>query len=227
MTRDQIRVTVLRVLGTIAPELDPATLRPDRKLSDQLDLDSMDFLNFAIGLHDTLGGHPETDYPKLDADGAWTRGAQHGRRGLENRTGVRRKGETLMSGLRWAFLGFLPSVCYACARVARSLSALIVVALLLATNSWARVPFGGSTTSEGGIAAARHTEFLCLADTRRPQTGLQPRLGFPERRPSAISHPLARLAGRGWHRRTVSRPPVLRRRCPPPRSAGGESDVPG
>ncbi len=72
MTRDQIRVTVLRVLGTIAPELDPATLRPDRKLRDQVDLDSMDVLNFAIGLHDTLGVDiPETDYPKLATlDGA-------------------------------------------------------------------------------------------------------------------------------------------------------------
>jgi acyl carrier protein len=66
MTENEIRETVLRVLGGIAPEADPATLKPDVSFRDQLDIDSMDFLNFAIGLHEELGVEiPEADYPKL------------------------------------------------------------------------------------------------------------------------------------------------------------------
>ena len=66
MTENEIRETVLGVLGGIAPEADPATLEPDVSFRDQLDIDSMDFLNFAIGLHEELGIEiPEADYPKL------------------------------------------------------------------------------------------------------------------------------------------------------------------
>jgi acyl carrier protein len=66
MTENEIRETVVRVLGGIAPEADAATLEPDVSFRDQLDIDSMDFLNFAIGLHEELGVEiPEADYPKL------------------------------------------------------------------------------------------------------------------------------------------------------------------
>ncbi len=66
MTADQIRATVLRVLGEIAPEADLAQLKPDVPLRTQLDLDSMDFLNFVIALHEALRVEiPEADYPKL------------------------------------------------------------------------------------------------------------------------------------------------------------------
>ncbi len=66
MTRDEVRATVLRVLGDIAPEADLAGLRPDVSFRDQLDLDSMDVLNFVVGLHAALGVEiPESDYPKL------------------------------------------------------------------------------------------------------------------------------------------------------------------
>ena len=66
MTRDEIRATVLRALGEIAPEADLASLAPDVGLRDQLDLDSMDILNFVVGLHAALGVEiPESDYPKL------------------------------------------------------------------------------------------------------------------------------------------------------------------
>ena len=66
MTRDELRATVLRVLGEIAPEADLASLEPDVAFRDQLDLDSMDNLNFVIGLHAALGVEiPEADYPKL------------------------------------------------------------------------------------------------------------------------------------------------------------------
>ncbi|MEK6526549.1 MAG: phosphopantetheine-binding protein [Nitrospirota bacterium] len=55
-----------RILGEIAPEADLASLKPDVSFRDQLDIDSMDFLNFVIALHEKLHLEiPETDYPKL------------------------------------------------------------------------------------------------------------------------------------------------------------------
>jgi acyl carrier protein len=66
MNNNEIRAKVLEVLGTIAPELDPAALAPEANLRDQLDVDSMDFLNFVIGLHKAFGVEvPEADYRKL------------------------------------------------------------------------------------------------------------------------------------------------------------------
>lgn len=65
LTPDEIRQTVLRLLGEIAPEADPAAVKPDISFRDQLDIDSMDFLNFVILIHKTFGVEiPETDYPK-------------------------------------------------------------------------------------------------------------------------------------------------------------------
>jgi acyl carrier protein len=66
MTKDELRATVLRVLGEIAPETELDRIKPAVSFRDQLDLDSMDFLNFVIGLHETLGVDiPESDYPKF------------------------------------------------------------------------------------------------------------------------------------------------------------------
>lgn len=66
MTRAEIRETVLRVLGRIAPEADLSRLKPDLRIRDQLDIDSMDLLNFVIALHKELKLEiPESDYPKL------------------------------------------------------------------------------------------------------------------------------------------------------------------
>ncbi len=54
------------VLGEIAPEADLASLKPDIGFRDQIDLDSMDILNFVVGLHAVLGVEiPEADYPRL------------------------------------------------------------------------------------------------------------------------------------------------------------------
>jgi acyl carrier protein len=66
MTPEDLRTTVLRALGTIAPEADLEHLQADVSLRDQLDIDSMDFLNFVIRLHKDLHVDiPEKDYPKL------------------------------------------------------------------------------------------------------------------------------------------------------------------
>ena len=66
MTEAELRKTVLDTLGDIAPESDLAALPPDKDLREELDIDSMDFLNFVIALHEKLGVDiPEADYPQL------------------------------------------------------------------------------------------------------------------------------------------------------------------
>ena len=66
MTTDELRDTVLRMLGEIAPEVDPDTVKPDVDFREQLDLDSMDFLNFVIAVDQELHVEiAEADYPRL------------------------------------------------------------------------------------------------------------------------------------------------------------------
>jgi acyl carrier protein len=62
----ELRPIVLRALRKVAPEADPDRIDPKESLRDQLDIDSMDFLNFLIALHEALGVDiPETDYSRL------------------------------------------------------------------------------------------------------------------------------------------------------------------
>ncbi len=66
LTTDEIRSTVLRILGEIAPEANLTRIKPDVSFRDQLDIDSMDFLNFVIAVHEALHVEiPEADYPKM------------------------------------------------------------------------------------------------------------------------------------------------------------------
>ena len=66
MTNEEIRAIVMKTLKGIAPEIEEGDLRPDRPLRDQVDLDSMDWLNFLVGLHQRLRVEiPEADYRKL------------------------------------------------------------------------------------------------------------------------------------------------------------------
>lgn len=68
MTKEEIRSTVLRILGEIAPEADLSKLKPDVSFRDQLDIDSMDFLNFVIALDEELHvSIPEAEYAKLSS----------------------------------------------------------------------------------------------------------------------------------------------------------------
>jgi acyl carrier protein len=63
-----MRNAVLRVLGKIAPEADLNAIDPGVSLRDQLDIDSVDFLNFVIGLHKELGVEiPDADVSKLSS----------------------------------------------------------------------------------------------------------------------------------------------------------------
>ena len=72
MNADDLRPIVIGALSRIAPEIDPVSIPSGARLRDELDLDSMDFLNFVMALHDRLGiDIPEADYPRLyTLDGA-------------------------------------------------------------------------------------------------------------------------------------------------------------
>lgn len=74
MTEKILREAVLAALTSVAPEVDAAAIRPGVSFRDQFDLDSVDFLNFVLALHERLGVDiPEADYPKLyTLDGAVT-----------------------------------------------------------------------------------------------------------------------------------------------------------
>ena len=66
MTSDEIATALLDILAGIAPEADPATIARDVDLREQLDIDSMDFLNFVIRIDEQLGvAIDEGDYARL------------------------------------------------------------------------------------------------------------------------------------------------------------------
>ena len=66
MNRNELQSTILRILRHLAPEADLGTLPLTGNLREELDLDSVDFLNFAIALNKELGVEvPEADYRRL------------------------------------------------------------------------------------------------------------------------------------------------------------------
>ena len=66
MKPEEIRAGVLAELRRIAPEVEESELEPGRPLRDQVDLDSMDWLNFLVALHERFGVEiAEPDYAKL------------------------------------------------------------------------------------------------------------------------------------------------------------------
>lgn len=66
MTPEEIRAILLETLGGIAPEADLSRLDPKADLREELDIDSLDFLNAVIALHERLKVDiPERDYRRL------------------------------------------------------------------------------------------------------------------------------------------------------------------
>jgi acyl carrier protein len=66
MNDETLKNALIDAILEIAPEADFDVLDADDDLRAQLDLDSMDFLNVMIALHEKLGiDIPESDYPKL------------------------------------------------------------------------------------------------------------------------------------------------------------------
>ncbi len=66
MTVDDIREAVLAILSDIAPDEDLSDLKPDVAFREQLEMDSMDFLDIVMELRKRYRIQvPEEDYPKL------------------------------------------------------------------------------------------------------------------------------------------------------------------
>lgn len=66
MSADDIRSVVLAELTAIAPEIEEDDLSDDELLRDQVDLDSMDWLNFLVRLHKRFEVDiPESRYASL------------------------------------------------------------------------------------------------------------------------------------------------------------------
>lgn len=66
MTKDECKKLVIQIIGDIAPDEDLTHLKPDLRLRDQLQLDSMDFLDIVMELRKRHGIEvPEADYGQL------------------------------------------------------------------------------------------------------------------------------------------------------------------
>jgi acyl carrier protein len=66
MNETALEPRILELLTHVAPDVDPATVRPDVDFRDQFDFDSMDLFNFAAAVHQAFGiDIPEKDYRDL------------------------------------------------------------------------------------------------------------------------------------------------------------------
>ena len=66
MTNDDIKKLVTDIIADIAPDEDLSGLKPDVRLREQLQLDSMDFLDIVMELRKRHGIEvPEADYMQL------------------------------------------------------------------------------------------------------------------------------------------------------------------
>ncbi|MGP0033137.1 MAG: acyl carrier protein [Solirubrobacteraceae bacterium] len=65
-TEPEIRALVIGVLTEVAPDVDADAIDPDANFREELDIDSMDFLNIVVAINERIGIEiPERDYPKL------------------------------------------------------------------------------------------------------------------------------------------------------------------
>ncbi|MCH2156082.1 MAG: acyl carrier protein [Opitutales bacterium] len=66
MTEEDVKQIVKDIIEEIAPDEDTSDLKDEVRLRDQLDLDSMDFLDIVMELRKQHGIEvPEADYPEL------------------------------------------------------------------------------------------------------------------------------------------------------------------
>lgn len=66
MNELELTELVKRMLFDVAPDLEGEAIDPETPFRDQFEFDSMDFLNFIIGLHQATGEDiPEADYLQL------------------------------------------------------------------------------------------------------------------------------------------------------------------
>ncbi len=66
MEREALKAQIVTLLGEIAPEADLTHLNPETAFRDQFEMDSVDFLNFVLGLEQRFQVKiDEVDYPKF------------------------------------------------------------------------------------------------------------------------------------------------------------------
>jgi len=66
MTKEEIVDAIKDIIHTIAPDEDTTGLDPSERLRDQIELDSMDFLDIVMELRKRYGVQvPEEDYQEL------------------------------------------------------------------------------------------------------------------------------------------------------------------
>ena len=66
MTREEVRQAVVDILEDIAPDEDLSSIKDDVTLREQMDLDSMDFLDIVMELRKRFNIEvPESDYQEL------------------------------------------------------------------------------------------------------------------------------------------------------------------
>lgn len=66
MTEAEIRTAFLDELTRVAPDLEAGEIGENDHLQDDLEIDSMDFLNLVSALHKRLGVDiPEAEYPQI------------------------------------------------------------------------------------------------------------------------------------------------------------------
>jgi acyl carrier protein len=75
MTDEAARALLAEVFARFAPEVDFGSIDPRGDLREQLDIDSLDFLNALVAIHERTGVDiPESDYAQvatLDAAAAY------------------------------------------------------------------------------------------------------------------------------------------------------------
>lgn len=66
MVEQQVRDIVLRIIAVVAPDADLSNVKGDVRLREQLDMDSMDFLDIVMELRKRYKIEvPKEDYPQL------------------------------------------------------------------------------------------------------------------------------------------------------------------
>ena len=66
MTRDEVRTAIVDIIARIAPDEDLSGINDSERIRDQIDLDSMDFLDIVMELRKAYSVEvPEADYMEL------------------------------------------------------------------------------------------------------------------------------------------------------------------
>ena len=66
MKADEIKAMILEVIHEIVPDEDLSNIKPDVRIRDQIEMDSMDFLDIVMELRKRYGiTVPEDDYMEL------------------------------------------------------------------------------------------------------------------------------------------------------------------